>query len=55
MGESASEGSGLAGAGTGEDQHRAVGGQHGLALRRIEAAHIGRIALLGYIDSIGHR
>ena len=55
MGESASEGSGLAGAGTGEDQHRAVGGQHGLALRRIEAAHIGRVALLRYIDSIGHR
>ena len=55
MGEPPGEGGGLAGAGAGEDQHRAVGGQHGLALRRIEAAHIGRVALLRYIDSIGHR
>ena len=34
---------GLAGARAREHQHRAVGGQHRLALRRVEAAEIGRV------------
>ena len=41
MGEAGGQRGGLAGAGAGEDQHRAFGRQHGLALRRVEAGEIG--------------
>ena len=41
VGEPRGERGGLAGAGAGEHQHRALGGQHRLALRRIEAGEIG--------------
>ncbi len=54
MGEPAGEGGGLAGSRASQHQHRAFGGQHGLSLRRIEAADIGRIILVRYIDDIGH-
>ncbi len=37
IGEAGGEGGGLAGAGAGEDQHRAFGREHGLPLRRVEA------------------
>ncbi len=38
MGEAGGQRGGLAGAGAGQHQHRALGGQHRLALRRVEAA-----------------
>ena len=43
VGEPGGQRGGLAGAGAGEDQHRAFGRQHGLALRRVEALEIGRV------------
>ena len=36
---------GLAGARAGEDQHRAIGGEHGFALRRVEAGEIGWLGM----------
>ena len=41
VGEAGGQRRGLAGAGAGEDQHRPFGGEHGLALRRVEAGKIG--------------
>ncbi len=47
MGEAGGERRGLAGAGAGEDEHRPFGGQHRVALRRVEAGEIGRILVGG--------
>jgi hypothetical protein len=44
MGEARGERRGLAGAGAGEDEHRAFGGEHGLALGRVQAPQIGALA-----------
>ena len=53
VGEAGGQRRGLAGAGPGENQHRAFGGQHGLPLRRIEARQIGRLRAQG--RGFGHR
>ena len=52
MGEPGGQRRGLAGAGAGEDQHRTFGGQHRLALRRVEAGEKGRFG--GWRSGIGH-
>ena len=44
VGEARGQDARLAGAGAGQHQHRAVGRQHGLALLRVEAGEIGRLA-----------
>ena len=52
VGEARGQRRGLAGAGAGEDQHRAFGRQHGLALRRIEAGEVGGFGRNGW--GLGH-
>ena len=53
VGEPGGQRRGLAGAGAGEDQHRPFGGQHRLALRRVEAGEIGRFG--GGDGGFGHK
>ena len=45
VGEAGGQRGGLAGAGAGQHQHRALGRQHRLALRRVEAGEIGGLGL----------
>ena len=54
MGDSPGQGGGLAGPRAGEHQHRALAGEHGLALRRVQSFHIGWIGCLWLFDRFGH-
>ena len=51
MGEPRGQRRGLAGAGAGEHQHRPFGGQHRLALRRVEPAQIRGLGRVGLRES----
>jgi hypothetical protein len=53
VGKAGRQRGGLAGARPGQHQHRTFGGQHRLALRRVEAGEIGRLG--GQGRGFGHR
>ena len=55
MGEPRGQRRGLARAGAGEHQHRPLGGQHRLALRRVEAGEIGRLGAVGMASVTGEQ
>ena len=56
IGEAGGEGGGLPGACACEDEHRALGREHGFPLRRVEAGEIGGLATRrGRVRQVGRR